>query len=162
MKIEAVPGQEKNRPRKRKFRSIRGHVHSPQFRFASARKRSCWRATDAEAWWLLGFARPCCCSLCSYIPCLLLDITTTVARRCLNDFNPASIIMPFSPFLRITSTAPRLGPTVARRSKRAASTLSASAPKAQNSLDSILIANRGEIALYVLVQRIDALDRLVC
>lgn len=70
--------------------------------------------------------------------------------------------MPFSPFLRITSTAPRVGPTVAQRSKRAASTLSASAPKAQNSLDSILIANRGEIALYVLVQRIDALDRLVC
>ncbi|BCR89394.1 uncharacterized protein ACHE_50592A [Aspergillus chevalieri] len=54
--------------------------------------------------------------------------------------------MPLSPFLRIT---PRLGPKIARRSKRAASTLSSNAAESRFSLDSILIANRGEIALRV-------------
>ncbi|KAI9929996.1 hypothetical protein ASPWEDRAFT_35245 [Aspergillus wentii DTO 134E9] len=54
--------------------------------------------------------------------------------------------MPLSSFLRIT---PRLGPTAVWRSRRTASTVSSSVPKYQNSLDSILIANRGEIALRV-------------
>ncbi|PYH98702.1 3-methylcrotonyl-CoA carboxylase subunit alpha [Aspergillus ellipticus CBS 707.79] len=54
--------------------------------------------------------------------------------------------MPLSSLLRTSS---RLGPTVARRSRRAASTVSSTGPKTQKSLDSILIANRGEIALRV-------------
>ncbi|PWY90856.1 3-methylcrotonyl-CoA carboxylase subunit alpha [Aspergillus heteromorphus CBS 117.55] len=54
--------------------------------------------------------------------------------------------MPLSSLLR---TSTRLGPTVARRSRRAASTVSSATPKAPKSLDSILIANRGEIALRV-------------
>ena len=66
--------------------------------------------------------------------------------------------MPLSPFLRIAATAPRVGYTVARRSKRAASTLSENAPKARNSLDSILIANRGEIALCVALRLGNSLD----
>lgn len=49
--------------------------------------------------------------------------------------------MTLSSLLRIT---PRLGPT-ARRTTRAASTINTSTKP----LDSILIANRGEIALYV-------------
>lgn len=49
--------------------------------------------------------------------------------------------MTLSSFLRIT---PRFAPAT-RRSRRAAST----ATNAPKSLDSILIANRGEIALYV-------------
>ncbi|RMJ26237.1 carboxylase [Aspergillus sp. HF37] len=51
--------------------------------------------------------------------------------------------MTLSSLLRITS--PRVAPTAARRSRRAVSTV-ANTPK---SLDSILIANRGEIALRV-------------
>ncbi|KAF7589953.1 hypothetical protein BBP40_003492 [Aspergillus hancockii] len=54
--------------------------------------------------------------------------------------------MPLSSFLR---TASRLRPTAAQRAGRAASTVSSSTPQTQNSLDSILIANRGEIALRV-------------
>ncbi|GKZ22987.1 hypothetical protein AbraIFM66951_001217 [Aspergillus brasiliensis] len=54
--------------------------------------------------------------------------------------------MPLSSLLRTSS---RLGPPVVRRFRRAASTVSATTPKAQKSLDSILIANRGEIALRV-------------
>lgn len=52
--------------------------------------------------------------------------------------------MTLSSLLRIT---PRLTPAAARRTSRAASSVSGT--RAQNSLDSILIANRGEIALYV-------------
>ena len=76
--------------------------------------------------------------------CFLTDILSAVVST--HGLYCNIIQMPLSPFLRI---APRLGPTVARRSRRAASTLSGSAPKPQSSLDSILIANRGEIALYV-------------
>ncbi|KAB8076470.1 carbamoyl-phosphate synthase L chain, ATP binding domain-containing protein [Aspergillus leporis] len=54
--------------------------------------------------------------------------------------------MPLSSLLR---TASRLRPTVAQRARRAASTVSSSTPQTRNSLDSILIANRGEIALRV-------------
>ncbi|PYI01349.1 3-methylcrotonyl-CoA carboxylase subunit alpha [Aspergillus sclerotiicarbonarius CBS 121057] len=54
--------------------------------------------------------------------------------------------MPLSSLLRTSS---RLGPPVARRFRRAASTVSSTAPKSPKSLDSILIANRGEIALRV-------------
>jgi 3-methylcrotonyl-CoA carboxylase alpha subunit len=53
--------------------------------------------------------------------------------------------MTLSSLLRIT---PRLVPTAARRTTRAAS--SASGTQGNKTLDSILIANRGEIALYVL------------
>ena len=52
--------------------------------------------------------------------------------------------MPLSSLLRISSS--RLALTAAQRSRRAASTVTANGSK---SLDSILIANRGEIALYV-------------
>lgn len=51
--------------------------------------------------------------------------------------------MPLSSLLRITSSSPRVLPAAVRSSQRAASTLSNA-----KSLDSILIANRGEIALY--------------
>ncbi|KAE8335989.1 hypothetical protein BDV24DRAFT_118832 [Aspergillus arachidicola] len=54
--------------------------------------------------------------------------------------------MPLSSFLR---TASRLRPTAAQKVRRAASTVSSTTPKTQNTLDSILIANRGEIALRV-------------
>ncbi|GLA83628.1 hypothetical protein AtubIFM56815_007833 [Aspergillus tubingensis] len=54
--------------------------------------------------------------------------------------------MPLSSLLRTSS---RLGPPVVRRFRRAASTVSTTTPKAEKSLDSILIANRGEIALRV-------------
>ncbi|PYI30354.1 hypothetical protein BP00DRAFT_416425 [Aspergillus indologenus CBS 114.80] len=54
--------------------------------------------------------------------------------------------MTLSALLRTTS---RLGPTAVRRARRAASTLPANASTTQKSLDSILIANRGEIALRV-------------
>ncbi|RMZ42402.1 hypothetical protein AFCA_009819 [Aspergillus flavus] len=54
--------------------------------------------------------------------------------------------MPLSSLLR---TASRLRPTAAQKARRAASTVSSTTPKTQNSLDSILIANRGEIALRV-------------
>ncbi|KAL4925762.1 acetyl/propionyl/methylcrotonyl-CoA carboxylase subunit alpha [Aspergillus undulatus] len=54
--------------------------------------------------------------------------------------------MPLSIFLR---TSARLGPTVVRRSRRAASTVTSSSSSPSRSLDSILIANRGEIALRV-------------
>ncbi|KAJ5619373.1 hypothetical protein N7510_003357 [Penicillium lagena] len=53
--------------------------------------------------------------------------------------------MPLSSLLRI---APRVTPTAARRTTRAASSVS-STPGAHTPLDSILIANRGEIALRV-------------
>ncbi|KAJ5149243.1 Methylcrotonoyl-CoA carboxylase subunit alpha [Penicillium atrosanguineum] len=53
--------------------------------------------------------------------------------------------MTLSSLLRIT---PRLAPTVTRRATRAASSV-AGKPRTTNSLDSILIANRGEIALRV-------------
>lgn len=52
--------------------------------------------------------------------------------------------MALSSLLRISS---RMGPTAARRSRRAAST-AASTHVPQRKLDSVLIANRGEIALY--------------
>lgn len=52
--------------------------------------------------------------------------------------------MALSSLLRIT---PRLSPAAARRTSRAASSVSST--RAQSSLDSILIANRGEIALRV-------------
>lgn len=51
--------------------------------------------------------------------------------------------MPLSSLLRVTTSR---APAVARSSRRAVSTTSSPA----KSLDSILIANRGEIALYVL------------
>lgn len=54
--------------------------------------------------------------------------------------------MPLSSLLR---TSTRLGPTVARRSRRTASTVASSSPSPPRPLDSILIANRGEIALRV-------------
>lgn len=54
-------------------------------------------------------------------------------------------VMTLSSLLRIT---PRLTPTAARRTTRAVS--SATNTPNTKSLDSILIANRGEIALYVL------------
>ncbi|KAL4941578.1 hypothetical protein BDV06DRAFT_178119 [Aspergillus oleicola] len=54
--------------------------------------------------------------------------------------------MPLSTFLR---TSARLGPTVVRRSRRAASTATNNSASTSRSLDSILIANRGEIALRV-------------
>ncbi|KAA8647105.1 acetyl/propionyl/methylcrotonyl-CoA carboxylase subunit alpha [Aspergillus tanneri] len=54
--------------------------------------------------------------------------------------------MPLPALLRTTS---RLGPTVAQRLRRAASSVASGTSKTQNSLDSILIANRGEIALRV-------------
>ncbi|KOC08800.1 putative 3-methylcrotonyl-CoA carboxylase subunit alpha (MccA) [Aspergillus flavus AF70] len=54
--------------------------------------------------------------------------------------------MPLSSLLR---TASRLRPAAAQKARRAASTVSSTTPKTQNSLDSILIANRGEIALRV-------------
>ncbi|KAL4872463.1 hypothetical protein BDV12DRAFT_143810 [Aspergillus spectabilis] len=55
--------------------------------------------------------------------------------------------MPLSSLLRTTA---RLGPTaVARRSRRAASTATSSTSSPARPLDSILIANRGEIALRV-------------
>ncbi|KAL2868517.1 acetyl/propionyl/methylcrotonyl-CoA carboxylase subunit alpha [Aspergillus lucknowensis] len=55
--------------------------------------------------------------------------------------------MPLSSLLR---TSARLGPTaVARRSRRAASTATSSSSSPPRALDSILIANRGEIALRV-------------
>ncbi|PLB45901.1 putative 3-methylcrotonyl-CoA carboxylase subunit alpha [Aspergillus steynii IBT 23096] len=54
--------------------------------------------------------------------------------------------MPLPALLRTTT---RLGPTVARRSRRVASTIASGASKPRTSLDSILIANRGEIALRV-------------
>ncbi|KAL4808734.1 carbamoyl-phosphate synthase L chain, ATP binding domain-containing protein [Aspergillus unguis] len=55
--------------------------------------------------------------------------------------------MPLSSLLR---TSARLGPAVvARRSRRAASTVTSSTSSPPRSLDSILIANRGEIALRV-------------
>ncbi|KAL4954108.1 carbamoyl-phosphate synthase L chain, ATP binding domain-containing protein [Aspergillus filifer] len=54
--------------------------------------------------------------------------------------------MPLSTFLR---TSARLRPTVVRRSRRAASTATTSTTSTSRSLDSILIANRGEIALRV-------------
>jgi 3-methylcrotonyl-CoA carboxylase alpha subunit len=53
--------------------------------------------------------------------------------------------MTLSSLLRIT---PRLVPTAARRTTRAASSVSGT--QGNKTLDSILIANRGEIALYVL------------
>jgi 3-methylcrotonyl-CoA carboxylase alpha subunit len=53
--------------------------------------------------------------------------------------------MTLSSLLRIT---PRLVPTAARRSTRAASSV-AGTSQGNKTLDSILIANRGEIALYV-------------
>lgn len=53
--------------------------------------------------------------------------------------------MTLSSLLRIT---PRLAPTVTRRATRAASSV-AGKTQTTKSLDSILIANRGEIALYV-------------
>ncbi|KAF9891179.1 hypothetical protein FE257_004743 [Aspergillus nanangensis] len=54
--------------------------------------------------------------------------------------------MPLSSLLRTTA---RLGPAATRRSRRAASTLSANTSSPPKALDSILIANRGEIALRV-------------
>ncbi|KAJ5947371.1 Methylcrotonoyl-CoA carboxylase subunit alpha [Penicillium verhagenii] len=54
--------------------------------------------------------------------------------------------MTLSSLLRIT---PRLAPTAARRTVRAVSSLSGTNATPQKSLDSILIANRGEIALRV-------------
>ncbi|KAJ5709177.1 Methylcrotonoyl-CoA carboxylase subunit alpha [Penicillium malachiteum] len=54
--------------------------------------------------------------------------------------------MTISSLLRIT---PRLVPTAARRTIRAVSSISAANGTQQKSLDSILIANRGEIALRV-------------
>ncbi|KAE8352164.1 carbamoyl-phosphate synthase L chain, ATP binding domain-containing protein [Aspergillus coremiiformis] len=54
--------------------------------------------------------------------------------------------MPLSSLLR---TASRLRPAAAQKARRAASTVSSRSPRKQNSLDSILIANRGEIALRV-------------
>ncbi|KAL4896066.1 carbamoyl-phosphate synthase L chain, ATP binding domain-containing protein [Aspergillus ambiguus] len=54
--------------------------------------------------------------------------------------------MPLSSLLR---TSARLGPTAARRARRAASTVSGDHARSGKSLDSILIANRGEIALRV-------------
>ncbi|GES64255.1 3-methylcrotonyl-CoA carboxylase subunit alpha [Aspergillus terreus] len=54
--------------------------------------------------------------------------------------------MPLSSLLR---TSARLGPTAARRARRAASTVSGNTAQSHKSLDSILIANRGEIALRV-------------
>ncbi|KAL4920860.1 carbamoyl-phosphate synthase L chain, ATP binding domain-containing protein [Aspergillus aurantiobrunneus] len=55
--------------------------------------------------------------------------------------------MPLSSLLR---TSTRLGPTVvARRSRRAASTITSNSSSSPRPLDSILIANRGEIALRV-------------
>jgi hypothetical protein len=53
--------------------------------------------------------------------------------------------MTLSSLLRIT---PRLTPTAARRTVRAASSV-AGTSQGNKTLDSILIANRGEIALYV-------------
>jgi hypothetical protein len=57
--------------------------------------------------------------------------------------------MTLSSLLRIT---PRLTPTAARRTSRAVSSAT-NASNATKSLDSILIANRGEIALYVACMR---------
>ncbi|KAJ5238840.1 hypothetical protein N7468_003459 [Penicillium chermesinum] len=54
--------------------------------------------------------------------------------------------MPLSTILRI---APRLAPAAARRTSRAVSSVSGNTSTDQKSLDSILIANRGEIALRV-------------
>ncbi|KAL4961821.1 acetyl/propionyl/methylcrotonyl-CoA carboxylase subunit alpha [Aspergillus stella-maris] len=54
--------------------------------------------------------------------------------------------MPLSTFLR---TSARLGLTIIRRSRRAASTATSNTISTSRSLDSILIANRGEIALRV-------------
>ncbi|KAL2822212.1 carbamoyl-phosphate synthase L chain, ATP binding domain-containing protein [Aspergillus cavernicola] len=54
--------------------------------------------------------------------------------------------MPLSSLLRTSS---RLGPTVIARSRRPASTVVSSSSSPPRSLDSILIANRGEIALRV-------------
>ncbi|KAJ5649934.1 Methylcrotonoyl-CoA carboxylase subunit alpha [Penicillium longicatenatum] len=54
--------------------------------------------------------------------------------------------MTISSLLRIT---PRLAPTAARRTVRAVSSVSGTNASQQKSLDSILIANRGEIALRV-------------
>jgi hypothetical protein len=53
--------------------------------------------------------------------------------------------MTLSSLLRIT---PRLAPTVTRRATRAASSVTGK-PQTTKSLDSILIASRGEIVLYV-------------
>ncbi|KAL4877495.1 3-methylcrotonyl-CoA carboxylase subunit alpha [Aspergillus karnatakaensis] len=54
--------------------------------------------------------------------------------------------MPLSSLLR---TSARLGPTAIRRSRRAASTAASKTSSPSRPLDSILIANRGEIALRV-------------
>ena len=53
--------------------------------------------------------------------------------------------MTLSSFLRIT---PRVVPTAARMNTRAASSV-AGTSQGNKTLDSILIANRGEISLYV-------------
>lgn len=156
MKIEDdVPGQEKNQPENESFGRSAVTCIPRSLALRRREREAAGEPRMQRPGGSRGLQDLAAVHFAFYIPCLLLDTITAVARRCLNGFNPASIIMPFSPFLRITSTAPRVGPTVARRSRRAASTLSASAPKAQNSLDSILIANRGEIALYEPVQRID-------
>jgi 3-methylcrotonyl-CoA carboxylase alpha subunit len=61
--------------------------------------------------------------------------------------------MTLSSLLRIT---PRLAPTATRRTTRAASSVT-NTPNTK-SLDSILIANRGEIALYVVFYQTEYLE----
>lgn len=143
-----LAGHEKEPPKKRAAESLgRSRSRALPRNFALRRPSDCHDCRGSFRLLvilsLLNFSLSVSTKLV-YRLCFLTDSSSIVVSTHGLYFN--IVQMPLSPFLRI---APRLGPTVARRSRRAASTLSGSAPKPQSSLDSILIANRGEIALYV-------------